>query len=568
MRSNSTLRIQIFSGLIVFVALVGIGRLYYLQLISGSAFRQKADRQYIAPSKGTFNRGTIFFQDKDGNKISAATLRSGFFLTINPTLIVDPEETYQKINAAIPIDHDTFIAKATKKGDSYEEILHRISDDQAAPLLNQKIAGVQLYKEYWRFYPSGAQAGQTLGFVAFKGNDLIGRYGLESQYQETLQRSSEDLYVNPFAQFFSDVKNVATSKQEGDVVTTIEPTVQQFLEDQLQKTTKKWNSTMTGGIIINPMNGEIYALGAYPSFDPNNFGSEKDVSIYSNPLIENAYEMGSIVKPLTMAAGIDAGVISTSSTYTDTGSITVDGRKISNYDGKARGPHTSMQTILNDSLNVGAAYVESKLGNNLFSQYFYNYGFGSRTGIDLPNETPGLVSNLKSPRNVEHTTASFGQGIALSPIAITRALSVLANGGTLINPHVVSEIEYTDGLHTNTPIVDGKRVISQKTSDQITGMLINVVDEALLKGAVKIDNYTIAAKTGTAQMSKENGGGYYTDRYLHSFFGYFPAHNPKFLIFLYTVYPKGVDYASHTLTEPFITTTKFLISYYQLQPDR
>ena len=152
-------------------------------------------------------------------------------------------------------------------------------------------------------------------------------------------------------------------------------------------------------------------------------------------------------------------------------------------------------------------------------------------------------------------------------MAITRALSVLANGGTLITPHVTKEIDYLTGRSVATPIVEGARVIQQSTSKEITRMLVSVVDHALLEGKVMQTNYTIAAKTGTAQIA-DSQGGYYSDRYLHSFFGYFPAYNPRFLVFLYTVYPKGVDYASHTLTQPFIDVVKNLINYYQIPPDR
>ena len=195
------------------------------------------------------------------------------------------------------------------------------------------------------------------------------------------------------------------------------------------------------------------------------------------------------------------------------------------------------------------------------------FGLGSKSGIDLPSEGRPLVNNLNSTREIEHATASYGQGIAMSPMVITRALSVLANGGTLITPHVTKEVDYLGGVDKVTSVAPGERILKESTSKEITRMLVSVVDHALLEGKVKQTNYNIAAKTGTAQMADPKGG-YYTDRYLHSFFGYFPATNPRFLAFLYTVYPKGVDYASHTLTQPFIDVVKFLINYYQIPPDR
>ena len=178
------------------------------------------------------------------------------------------------------------------------------------------------------------------------------------------------------------------------------------------------------------------------------------------------------------------------------------------------------------------------------------------------------MENLNSPRDIEYATASFGQGISMTPIETVRALSVLANGGKLIVPHIVKRINYTSGLFNNISYInEAKQVLKKETSEEISRMLTVVVDKALANGKVKLPNYSVAAKTGTAQIAKP-GGGYYDDRWLHSFFGYFPSYQPRFLIFLYTVEPQGIDFASQTLTNPFVETVKFLINYYNIVPDR
>jgi cell division protein FtsI/penicillin-binding protein 2 len=304
-----------------------------------------------------------------------------------------------------------------------------------------------------------------------------------------------------------------------------------------------------------------------PTFDGNNYGEETDVSIYSNPLVENVYEMGSIIKPLTLAAGIDAGAISANSTYFDKGFVKFDTETVYNHDKTANG-QTSMQTVLDKSLNTGAAYVALKMGTKNFAKYMFDFGLGEKTGIDLPNEAKNIVTGLSSPRDIEYVTASFGQGIALSPISTVRALSVLGNGGKLINPHLVKKINYYSGLSKTIEVPEPKQVLKKTSSEEITRMLVSVVDKALVGGKHKNPHYTIAAKTGTAQIAKPGSKGYYDDRYLHSFFGYFPAYNPQFLIFLYTVYPKDAGFAADTLSDPFFNLSDFLINYYNVLPDR
>lgn len=376
--------------------------------------------------------------------------------------------------------------------------------------------------------------------------------------------------MNFFAEVFSNVTEVVSEKEfggMGDVVTSIEPSVQTFLEKKLSEVSKDWNSKSSGGVIIDPKSGEIFALGVNPSFDLNTFNEVRDNSIFTNPIIERVYEMGSIIKPLTMAVGLDSGSVTADTTYFDAGKIELSGYTISNYDGKGRG-RVDMQTVLSKSLNTGVAYVVSQTGNKKFADYMRAFGLGEETGVDLPGEIPGLIENLKSPRDLEYATASFGQGIAMTPIATIRALSALANDGILVTPHVATSIEYDLGYSKKIVHDDDTRVISSEASDEITRMLVRVVDEALLGGTVSFDHYSVAAKTGTAQIADRVDGGYYDDRFLHSFFGYFPAYEPRFLVFLYTEEPKEVRYASQTLTHPFVDIVKFLINYYEVPPDR
>ncbi len=571
MRSSYVLRIRFLSLFFVLFASVLVGKLYLVQIVQGNDYAKRADRQYVHPVGSTFERGSIFFKSKDGNLISAATLQSGFFLALNPKKIEDPEALYTALSPLVTLDREDFLARANKKEDPYEEVAHRISEDVGVKIKALKLPEVSLYKEQWRFYPGGALAAHTVGFMGYQGDILAGRYGLERQYESVLTRNEGNLYVNFFAQVFSDVHRVLVEAEnpleEGDVITTIEPSVEVHLENVLQGIKEKWNSKAVGGIIMDPTTGKIFAIASLPSFDLNRYGTVKDSNLFSNPLVNDVYEMGSIIKPLTMAAGIDAGVITPQTTYNDMGSMTLNGKTISNFDGKARGT-VPMQEVLSQSLNTGVTTIMLKLGRERFSEYFTKYEFGRKSGIDLPGEAAGLVKNLESPRDIEHATASFGQGIAMTPISTVRALSALANKGFLPTPHVMDAVRSTVGYTKEIPHPPGPKVFSPETAEVVTKMLVRVVDEALAGGVAKLDHYSVAAKTGTAQIANPSGGGYYDDRYLHSFFGYFPAYSPRFIIFLYNLEPKGAQYASETLTKPFMDMTKFLIDYYAIAPDR
>ncbi|MFA6297214.1 MAG: penicillin-binding protein 2 [Candidatus Paceibacterota bacterium] len=569
MKSRFLFRIRFFSLAIIAFALFLVGRLYFLQIMHGSDFVSKADRQYVRPAAYVFNRGNIFFSSKDGGLISAATVKDGSIVALNPKIIQTPENICTKLTLFLTLNCSDVTAKASKTNDPYEEIAKHVDVNIGKAINALKIPGVGIYQDRWRIYPGGTLASQVLGFVGYKGDELGGRYGLESYYENVLKREDQNVYVNFFAEIFSDINKTVIQGEslEGDVVTTIEPTTQDFLEKALEKVKTKWSSESVGGIIINPKNGEIYAMALTPGFDPNNFRDAQDVSVFTNDVVENVHEMGSIIKPITMATAIDLGVANASTTYLDTGSVSLNGKTIYNFDKKGRGTIT-LQQAMGESLNTGFVFLSQKIGHDNFRKYFTDFGLGERTGIDLPNEAKGIITtNLNSPRDLEYGTASFGQGIAITPVETVRALSAIANGGTLITPHVAKQINYKIGIPKTISYPEGRRVIKKETADAVTEMLVTDFDQYFQKGASKNPHYRIAEKTGTAQIPLP-GGGYYEDRNLHSFFGFLPASNPQFLVFLYTVNPHGAPYSSVSLGPTFVDITKFLINYYEIAPDR
>lgn len=568
--SKSVTRIWLLYFGIISFTLVIILRLYLIQIVHGEDFAAKADRQYFRPLPNIFNRGDIFFQSKENTLIPAAVQKTGFAISINPSAITNPQSTYKSLSSVIGLDKEIFLEKF-EKGGVHQEIANKLDVSQVEAVRDLNLKGVSVYEEKWRDYPGGRIASHVLGLVAYKGDQLAGRYGLERSYEDVLKRENNSVYVNFFAEVFSGVKDSIKTKsdplKEGDLITSIEPSVQAFIESEIKKLNDKWSSEFSGAIVIDPKTGEIIAMASVPGFDPNNFQEEESSSIFSNPLVENVYEMGSIVKALTMAAGLDSKAVAPWTTYLDQGVITLNDYQISNFDGKGRGV-VDMQDVLMNSLNTGAAFVVNQMGKKRFADYMFDFGLGQKSGIDLPNEAASLVENLKSTRDVEYATASFGQGIAVAPTVMVRALSVLANDGVITTPHLLKKVDYLTGESENFVGKSEKRVLKSETAKEITRMLVNTVDLALLEGKVKMPNYSIAAKTGTAQIAKENERGYYDDRFLHSFFGYFPAFDAKFLVFLMTYKPQGVRYASETLTYPFMDITKFLINYYDIPPDR
>jgi stage V sporulation protein D (sporulation-specific penicillin-binding protein) len=572
MRARFVLRVRVLSLFAIIAAIFLLVRLYFIQIVHGEEYLRQASGQYMEAAGEETDRGDIFFTKKDGERVAAAVMQNGWRIAITPKNIEDTDKAYSQLSAAAAsLDKDRFLSSAAKKDDPYEEVAFKLTDDEAAAVRREDVPGVITVRDEWRFYPAGSLAANALGFVGYKGDSRVGVYGLESYYEDALRHDDGGLYVNPFAEIFSNVRALVASpsEQKGSIITSLEPSAQRQLETTLQSVMDTYGPKLAGGIVMDPQTGEIVAMAVTPSFDPNRYNLVEDARTFGNPIVENRYEMGSIVKPLTMAAGIDAGAVIPSTTYNDKGCITKTGYKLCNFDFKGRGV-VDMQEVLSQSLNTGVSFVVDKMGGEKFAEYIKKFGLGEETGIDLPGELAGNIDNLfvRGAADVDYASASFGQSIAVTPIEMIRALGALANEGKLPEPHLRTAIRTTAGIERKFATPDEVQVIKPETAETVTNMLVKVYDDALLEGALKQEHYSIAAKTGTAQIANPGGGGYYTDRWLHSFFGYFPAHDPKFIVLLYAVEPHGEMYASRTLARPFDELARFLINYYDIPPDR
>jgi cell division protein FtsI/penicillin-binding protein 2 len=302
-----------------------------------------------------------------------------------------------------------------------------------------------------------------------------------------------------------------------------------------------------------------------PDFEPTLFNKVEDIKILGNPVVLNAYEPGSVFKAVTMAAGLDAEKIMPKTTYVDTGVEHIDDFDIKNADKKAHGLQTMIQ-VLDESLNTGTIFVQRQLGKDLFRKYIESFGFGKKTEVGLTPEAKGNIAPLTRKGNVFAATASFGQGITVTPIQLTAAYAAIGNGGRLLHPYIVDEIIHPDGSHEKTKPY-GTQIISRRASRLASGMLVSVVEDGHGKRA-KVPGYFVAGKTGTAQVARKDGPGYEKDITIGSFAGYAPANDPKFVMLVKIDHPRDVQWAESSAAPVFGEVAKYLLTYLQVPPER
>jgi cell division protein FtsI/penicillin-binding protein 2 len=325
------------------------------------------------------------------------------------------------------------------------------------------------------------------------------------------------------------------------------------------------NGADSGDIIVmNPKTGAILAIASYPDFDPNNYGKVTNPSVFNNQAVTGSYEPGSVFKALTMAAAIDEGKITPDTTYVDTGHVKVDNFDIKNAEGGARGVQTMTQ-VLDWSLNTGAIFAENQLGNPDFLKYIKAFGFGVPTGIELPETKGDLTGITKGNVEVNYDTASFGQGISVTPIQMVQAYGALANSGRMMRPYIIQSKIYPDGTIKNTQPAVVNQVISTSTANTVDAMLVDVVENGFGKKA-GVPGYFVAGKTGTAQVVQN--GKYIKDDNIGSFIGFAPVENPQFVMLVRVDHPRDASFAESTAVPPWGQLAQFILNYMQIPPTR
>jgi stage V sporulation protein D (sporulation-specific penicillin-binding protein) len=573
-KSNETVRITIFLAAVCAVfGLIGY-RLFVLSYVRHSAYARTAEAQ-TDNINNILARGNIYFSDKDGAATLAATNRkfpaahivaSKVDQSRADTLIASLAE----ITGAAP----ETLAKVIGSHAVYARVVaKRLTADQVARIKALNAPGIGISYEMDRFYPYEGLASDVLGFLGYNGTSRSGQYGIESFYDTELFGKSADT-SHPAAGIFARLASVFGKKTDTkkveptfdrpkDIVLTIDKNVQSYIEDRLEQLLHQWSAAGGSVIVEDPRTGKIIAMADRPTFNPNNY-SDFPTQQYLNNSLQQVFEPGSSFKPITMAAGLDLGKVTPQTSYEDTGSVSIAGYTIKNFSSKVFG-HSTMSQVLEKSINTGTMFVENLIGDDNFLNYTINMGFGQRTGIDLPGEVSGDITNLYSGRKINYLTASFGQGIAVTPLQLVNAYATLANGGKLMRPYVVDKIVSEGGRKTMTKPEIAGMPISEKTASKIKTMLVSVVDNGFDKARIK--GYDIAGKTGTAQIP-DGQGGYLENQYIHSFLGFAPAYDARFVILIKMDKPQGITFAADSLSPAFRDIAAFLINYYNIPPTR
>lgn len=533
--------IGIFLGLLY--AYTGVG-LFRLQIHENESFLARAANQVELAGLLRSSRGGIYMTDKFGGKFLAAMNRDYPAIIAAPDSIVNREEIIETFSDFLNIEKDRLNNILSREGSRYQIIKSRVSDDEVQAVKSVAFPGIYIEQQEFRFYPFQTLAAHVIGFLGYnEDGEQAGRYGIEELYDERLRgvpgRMEKNQYIRP--QFGHDI------------FLTIDKNIQNRAEEILFALVEGYRAEGGTIIVMEPQTGIIRAMASFPTFNPNAY-KDFAISRFLNPAIQAVYEPGSIVKVLTMAAGIDAGAITPHTTYTDYGEVRVRDRVIKNWDNKAHGVLT-MTEALEGSINTGMVFAESRMGHQTFYDYLKKFGLGEKTGITLPGEITGSLRPLESKpfSDVQYATASFGQGIAVTPLQMIQAIGALANNGVMMMPII---------LQDDTPKIV-RRVISEESARHVREMMTSTVEKA--KVAV-IPGYYVAGKTGTAQVPDLRYGGYTLD-VINTYVGFAPATNPRALVLVKLDKPAGAPLAGSTVVPAFRELMQYILNYYNVPPD-
>jgi cell division protein FtsI/penicillin-binding protein 2 len=569
---SSPSRIRFLAGLFFVLFAAVLFRLGALQVHSSAYYKDLASDQHAFFARLSPLRGEIKVSDQLVTEpVPVATNIESPLVYAVPRDITEPGNTAKLLAPVLGIEEAELLGKMSDKERVYVPLKKRILEKDKEAIEKLNLTGIRFDTENVRYYPERQFLSHVLGFLGYKddsGDTRVGVYGLERAYEGILGGTKGGLSAgqSTASRWLFGAGGEFTPAQNGNqLMLTIDHSIQFQAEEVLRKAVD--TNLADGGcvIVMDPKTGAILAMASNPTFDPNEYNKVEDQSVFVNSCTSGNYEPGSIFKAITMAAGLDTGKVGPDSTYTDTGQVEVSGYTIKNSDNEAHGVQTMTQ-VLEESLNTGVIYVKDTIGNSVFLDYVNKFGFGKETGIDLP-EAVGDLRNLDSKVAVNFHTASFGQGISVTPIQMVRSYAAIANGGRLPEPHVVSSQITPDGQTIETPVKLSEPIISSKTAATLSAMLVSVVERGHGKRA-RVPGYYIAGKTGTAQVVKKGGGGYDPNNNIGTFVGFAPVEDPKFVMLVRINHPRTVQFAESTAGPAWGQLAQFLLTYFNVPPNR
>jgi len=565
-QKNRTNRIKLLIASFFLIGLLIVAKLFFIQVLSHEKYEALAQEQHWIVEEIPAERGSIL--SRNGEVLAS---NQDYYL-----MYAEPKNIKHKVVVAETLAE--FLS--SKDFGSYEELFAKylgyLENDSwwigleksIDPQTKKEIEGLNLQGIGFdlvskRYYPEKTLASHVLGFVAFDSDgNRRGYFGIEGNFDG-------DLYGKPG-------KVVQEKDAEGhpilvggyaradpisgrDIVLTIDRSVQYIVERELERAVEKYGAASGTVIVMDPLTSEIIAMANYPNFDPSNLTDESEVK---NLAIADTYEPGSVLKAFTISAGIDSGKVTPSSTFVDSGPVTYSDYTIDNWDGKHHGVQDIAQ-LLQKSNNIGAAWVGHQVGSKDLYNYFTQFGLNEKTGISLEGEDTGTMRDFSTWTDIDLATIAFGQGISTTPIQILNGLNVIANGGILYKPRIVSKIITEDSV-INMKTKKVRRVISGKTAETMLDLLTSAVDQGESK-FFNIDGYEIAGKTGTAQIPKE---GTYDPTETNATFAGFLSKSKKFSMLVRLEKPSTSTYAAETAVPLWMNLAHELVTYYSIPPDK
>jgi len=536
-------------------------RLVWVQFVMGEELRQKAFAARFRNVEVKAKRGVIY--DAKGRPLAISVSTDSFYaIPAQVRKAGKEEETAAKLAEILGLDANKVLEQITKR-QAFVWIQRHVPDDKAKLIKELKLPGINFVEEPERFYPKGKLLAHVLGF---SGIDNQGLGGIEITYDKVLSGKSGTIMVEYDArgQEIPDALQKYIPPEDGhSILLTIDETIQYIVERELDEVMKTSNPKRAGCIVMDPKTGRILAFGARPTYDPNHY-QDYDQSVWRNFLISDVYEPGSTFKTITAAGALEEGVVKPEDRFYDPGYIKVGKETIKCWrHGRPHGSQTFVEGVQN-SCNPVFVTVGLREGKDIFYRYLYGFGFGKKTGIELPGEATGILVNKERAKDIDLATMSIGQANAVTPIQLITAFAAIANGGTYMKPQLVKEIRDKDGNLVKAfepePL---RQVISEKTSRILLDILETVESEGTGKNAY-VEGYRAGGKTGTAQKILP-GGGYSSSEYIASFMGVAPVNDPKLVVLFIVDAPQGVYFGGQIAAPRFKNIVRDTLRYLQVE---